>query len=60
MLKGSPEINSRGGLTWLLTFCAPSTKSVTTIYWEVQWTCSFLHWKVDFKYTSIHGALETS
>jgi hypothetical protein len=62
MWKGSPEINSRGGLVWLLTFCAASTKSVIKFYWEVQWTCGFLHWKVDFRNVpwSTHAALELS
>jgi hypothetical protein len=62
MWKGSPEINSRGGLAWLLTFCAASTKSGITFYWEIQWTCGFLHWKVDFKTVpwSTHAALELS
>jgi hypothetical protein len=49
MWKGYPEINSRGGLAWLLTFCAASTKSVITFYCYVQWTLGFLHWKIDFK-----------
>jgi hypothetical protein len=52
MWKGSAEIKSRGALAWLLTFCAASTKSIITFYWEVQWTCCFLHWKVDFKAVS--------
>jgi hypothetical protein len=62
MWKGSPEINSRGGLAWLLTFCEASTKSVITFYWEVQWTCGFLHWKLDFKTIpwSTHVARELS
>jgi hypothetical protein len=62
MWKGSPEINSRGGLAWLLAFCAGSTKSMITFYWEVQWTCGFLHSKVDFKTVplSTHAAPELS
>jgi hypothetical protein len=62
MWNDSPEINSRGGLAWLLTFYAASTKSVITLYWKVQWTCGFLHCKVDFKHvpSSTRGAPETS
>jgi hypothetical protein len=55
-------MNYRGELVWLLTFCAASTKSVITFYWVVQWTCGFLHGKVDFKTVpcSTHAALELS
>jgi hypothetical protein len=62
MWKDSTEINSRRGLVWLLTFCATSTKSVITLYCEVQWTWSFLHWNVDFKAapSSTHRARELS
>jgi hypothetical protein len=49
MWKGSPEMNSRGELAWLLTFCTASTKYVITFYWEVQWTCTFLHGNDEFK-----------
>jgi hypothetical protein len=61
-VKGSPEINSRGALAWLLTFYAASTKSVITLYWEVQWTCGLFHWKVDFKTVpwSTHAAPKLS
>jgi hypothetical protein len=45
-----------------LTICATSTKSVITLYWEVQWTCGLWHWKVHFKHvpSSTCGAPETS
>jgi hypothetical protein len=42
MWKGSPEINSRDGLTWLLTFCAASTKSVIILYLESRMDMQFL------------------
>ena len=32
---------------WLLVFCAVSTQSVITPYWEVQMTWGLLCWKVD-------------
>jgi hypothetical protein len=34
---------------WLLASCAVFIKSVITIYWDVQWTCGFLPWKLMFK-----------
>jgi hypothetical protein len=62
MWKGSPKINSQGGLAWLLTFYAASTESVITPYWAVKWTCGFLHLKVDFKMVpwSTHAGPELS
>jgi hypothetical protein len=49
MWKGFPEINSWRGLACLLVFSATSTKSVITLYWEVQWEFGLLYWKINFK-----------
>jgi hypothetical protein len=40
--------------------CAVFTNLVITLYWEVQWACGFLHWKVNFKMVpwSTHAPLE--
>jgi hypothetical protein len=57
-----PRTEISNSLVWLLGSCAVFTKSVITIYWEVQWTCVFLYWKVDFNTVSwnTHGAPELS
>jgi hypothetical protein len=42
LCERSPRTAIPNSLVWLLVFCVVSTKLVITLYWEVQWACSFL------------------
>jgi hypothetical protein len=44
-----PRAEIPNSLVWLLGSCAVLTNFVITLYWEVQWTCGFFHWKANFK-----------
>jgi hypothetical protein len=63
MLREKPRPTKiPNSLVWLFGSCAVFTKSVTTLYCKVQWTCGFFHCRANFKTVpwSTHTALELS